>query len=82
VFLVLRNVVRIDQDVIQIYDDVDVNHVGKDVVHKPLKSGGCVSKPFRHYQPLKGTVTGDRSGRQSSIHPQRKFILDGMCAGG
>jgi len=42
---VLRNVVRIDEDVIQIYDDYDVNH-------KSLKSGGCISKPFRHYQPL------------------------------
>ena len=34
---VLRNVVRIDED----------------VIHKSLKSGGCISKPFRHYQPLK-----------------------------
>ena len=42
---VLRNVVRIDEDIVQIYDDYDVNH-------KSLKSGGCISKPFRHYQPL------------------------------
>jgi len=48
---VLRNVVGIDEDVIQIYDDYDVNH-------KSLKSGGCNSKPFRHYQPLKGTIMG------------------------
>jgi len=25
-------------------------------VHKSLKCGGCISKPFRHYQPLEGTV--------------------------
>src|SRR5882724_3799016 len=55
---VLRNIVRIDEDVIQIYDDYDINHIRENVVHKSLKSGGCISKPFRHYQPLKGTVTG------------------------
>ena len=54
---VLGNIVRIDKDVVQIYDDYDVNHICKNV-HKSLKSGGCISKPFRHYQPLEGTVTG------------------------
>jgi len=49
---VLGNIVGIDEDVIQIYDDYDVNHIHEDVVHKSLKSGGCISKPFRHYQPL------------------------------
>jgi len=32
--LVLRNVVRIDDDVIQIYDDYDINHVCENVVHE------------------------------------------------
>ena len=49
---VLRNVVGIDEDVIQIYDDYDINHICEDVIHKSLKSGGYISKPFRHYQPL------------------------------
>jgi len=49
---VLGNIVGIDEDVIQIYDDYDVNHIHKDVIHKSLKSGRCISKPFRHYQPL------------------------------
>ena len=30
--------VRVDQDVIQINDDTDVNHIGEDVIHEPLKS--------------------------------------------
>src|SRR5882724_2059794 len=34
---VLRNVVRIDEDVIQIYDDYDINHICKIVVHESLK---------------------------------------------
>jgi len=55
---VLRNIVRIDEDVVQIYDDYDVNHIRENVIHKSLKSGGCISKPSRHYQPLKGTVMG------------------------
>src|SRR5882724_12397166 len=55
---VLRNVVGIDEDVIQIYDDYDVNNFRKNVVHKALKHGGCISKPFRHYHPLEGTVAG------------------------
>src|SRR5882724_8719943 len=46
-----ENVVRIDEDVIQIYDD-DVNHNHKNVVHKYLKHSRCISNPFRHYQPL------------------------------
>src|SRR5882672_8427032 len=49
---VLGNVVRVDKDVIQINDDYDVNHIHEDVVHKSLKSCGCISKAFRHYQPL------------------------------
>src|SRR5467141_3038742 len=55
---VLGNVVRIDQDVVQIDDDYDVDHIHEDVVHKSLKSCWCISKPFRHYQPVKGTVSG------------------------
>ena len=58
---VLRNIVGIDEDVIQIYDDYDdydVNHICEDVIHKSLKSDRCISKPFGHYQPLKGTIVG------------------------
>src|SRR5882724_11458928 len=56
----LGNIVGIDEDVIQIYDDYDVIHICENVVHKSLKSGGCISKPFRHYQPLKGTIAGSK----------------------
>src|SRR5882724_4453483 len=55
---VFRNVVRIDENVIQIYDDNDVDHVCEDVIHELLKSCWSISKPFRHYQPLEGTITG------------------------
>ena len=49
---VLGNIVGIDEDIVQVYDDYDVNHIRKNVVHKSLKGSGCISKPFRHYQPL------------------------------
>ena len=55
---VLGNVVGIDEDVIQIYDEYDVDQIHKDVIHQSLKSSGCISKPFRHYQPLEGTIMG------------------------
>src|SRR5882724_11861869 len=58
VSFVFRNVVRIDENVIQIYDDNDINHICEDVVHKSLKSCWSISKPFRHYQPFERTITG------------------------
>src|SRR5882724_3663754 len=58
VSFVFGNVVRIDENVIQIYDDNHVDHICEDVIHKSLKSCWSISKPFRHYQPFKGTVTG------------------------
>src|SRR5882724_1064072 len=75
---VLGNIVRIDEYVVQIYDDYDINHICKNVFHKSLKSGRCISKPFRHYQPLEGTMGG--FGMQSSIHLQVKSILGGRRA--
>ena len=46
---VFGNVVGIDEDVVQIYDDYDINHIHEDVVHESLKSCWSISKPFRHY---------------------------------
>ena len=73
--LVLRHIVRVDENAIQIDDDCDIDHICKNVIHKSLKSGGCISKPFRHYQPLKGTIM------QSSIRLQVKSIQGGRRAG-
>src|SRR5467141_218764 len=55
---VLGNVVGINEDVVQIDDDYDVNHIREDGIHESLKSCWCISKPFRNYQPLEGTITG------------------------
>jgi len=55
---VLGNVVGVDEDVVQVDDDYDVDHIHEDVIHESLESCWCISKPFRHYQPLEGTITG------------------------
>src|SRR5882724_4598994 len=60
-FLMLGDIVRINEDVIQIDDDTNVDHVSENVVHKSLEGCGSVSKPFRHYQPLKRPVSGSKS---------------------
>src|SRR5882724_1970933 len=56
VSLMFGNVVQVDEDVIQIDDDNDINHVCKDVIHKLLESCWSIGKPFRHYQPLKRSI--------------------------
>src|SRR5467141_2899126 len=40
---VLGNVVRVDEDIIQVDDDYDFNHIYKIVIHKLLKSCWCIS---------------------------------------
>src|SRR5882724_7309855 len=42
-------VVGIDENVVQIYDDNDVDHIREYVIHESLKSCWSISKPFRHY---------------------------------
>ena len=62
VSFVLGKVVGIDQYVIQVDDDINVHHIGEDVVHEPLKSCGSISKAFQHYQPLKRSIAGPEGG--------------------
>ena len=62
VSFVLGKVIGIDQYVVQIDNDINVYHFGKDVVHEPLKRCGSVSKAFQHYQPLKRSVTSPEGG--------------------
>ena len=59
---VLGKVVGIDQYVVQVDDDIDVHHIGKDVVHEPLKSCRSVSKAFWHYQPLNRSIASPEGG--------------------
>ena len=58
----LGKVVGIDQYVIQVDNDIDVHHIGEDVIHELLKSCGGISKAFWHYQPLKGSISSLEGG--------------------
>ena len=54
---VLGGIIRIDEDVIKVDDNRNVNHVGKDVVHKMLESSWSVGETERHNQPFKRPIT-------------------------
>ena len=60
-FLVLGDIVGIDENVVQIHDDTNIEHVGENVVHKSLEGCWCISKPFRHYQPFERAISGSKS---------------------
>ena len=55
---VLLWIVGVYQDIIQVYDYGDVNHVSKDVVHEPLETCRGIGEPLRHHQPLERPVPG------------------------
>ena len=55
---VFGNIIGINEDVVQVNDDNDVDHVREDVIHESLEGCRCISKPFRHYHPLERTIMG------------------------
>ena len=59
---VLFGVIRIHQDVVQLHDYRDVNHIGEDIIHEPLESGRGVHEPFGHHEPLERPVLGPERG--------------------
>src|SRR5690606_13383703 len=61
VFTMLREIVGENQDVVEVYDNRDVGHIGEDVVHKTLKSGRRVSETKRHHQPLERAIASSKS---------------------
>ena len=50
---VLLRIVGVYQDIVQVYNYRDVNHIGEDVVHEPLETRWGVGEPLRHHKPLK-----------------------------
>jgi len=70
-----ENIVRIDEDVIQIYDDYDVDNICKNFIHNLWKAVGALVSPSGITNHLNGF------GVQSSIRLQVKSIQGGTCAG-
>ena len=46
---VLFRVVRIHQDVIQVHNYRDVNHISEDIIHEPLEPSQGIHEPLRHH---------------------------------
>ena len=46
---VLLQIIGVYQDVIQVYDYGDVNHIGKNIIHEPLETRWGVGESLRHY---------------------------------
>ena len=59
---VLLQTVGVYQDIIQVYNYGDVNHVGEDVIHEPLETRWGIGEPLGHHQPLERPVPGPEGG--------------------
>ena len=59
---VLLWIVRVYQDIIQVYDYGDVNHIGEDVVHEPLEPCRGIGEPLGHHKPLEQPVSRPEGG--------------------
>ena len=55
-------IVGVYQDVIQVYNYGDVNHISEDVVHEPLEPCQGVGEPLGHHKPLKRPVSSPEGG--------------------
>jgi hypothetical protein len=55
---VLFFVIRVNEDVVQVYKDADVEQVCKDVIHKSLKCSWSIGKSERHDTPFERAISG------------------------
>src|ERR1700731_1041533 len=61
-FNVLFQVLRVDEDVVEVDNHECVKEVGEDVIHEVLESGRCICEPKGHHTPFKGSVSGAECG--------------------
>src|SRR5437899_8149135 len=55
-FFVRLLVLRVDKDVVKVYDNTHVQEICKDAINKPLEGSRGVSEAKGHHQPLIGAV--------------------------
>ena len=55
------HVLKVDEDVIEVHDDTNVQHVGEDGVDKFLECCGSISETEGHYQPFIRPIAGAES---------------------
>ena len=58
----LRRIIGIDKNVVEVNDNVDVEQVTEDVLHEALESSRSVAEPERHNQHLEEPEAGPEGG--------------------
>ena len=62
VLLVVREVIRVDENIVEVDDNRDIDHIGESVVHEMLECGGSIGKTFRDDQPFKRAIACPKGG--------------------
>ena len=62
VFSVFHGIVGVDKDIVEIDNNGNIKHIGKDVIDKALESCGCIGKSKWHDMPFKETIAGAECG--------------------
>ena len=57
-FLMLRGVIRMDQDIVKVDDNIDIKQVGEDVLHEPLEGCQGIAESKGHDQHFKESKVG------------------------
>ena len=57
-FLVLCRIVRVNEDVVKVYNYGNVKHVSENIVHEALERHGSIGESKRHDTPFKVAVVG------------------------
>ena len=72
-------IVGVDEDVVQVYEDANIEEVAKNVVHEPLKGGWRIGESERHYTIRR---SHNEFGMWFSICRLCGFGQDGRCVRG
>ena len=59
---VVREVVGVNEDIVEIDDYGDINHIGEYVVHESLERGGSVGETFGDNQPFERAIARPKRG--------------------
>ena len=74
-FLMIRRVVGINEDVVEVDDHAHIQEITEDGVHETLESCGSIGKSEGHNKPFKRTIAGlERSFPFITIHNTDEVI--------
>ena len=61
-FLMIKGVIRVKQDVVEVNEYAYIQQVGKNIVHEMLECGQGISESKGHNTLFKGTIAGTEGG--------------------